>query len=158
MSSVFADKLRIRVNGLLVDRNRLLLLLLDSPTRPKPFWTPPGGGLQFGERIEDALRREFLEETGLHVEPQRLMYVSEYVSPPWHAVEFYFLCTSEAGSLKTGTDPELGGHEQMIRDVRFFDFGELEKIELIPAFLRERFLQDFKNGGGSPVWIPQAEP
>jgi ADP-ribose pyrophosphatase YjhB (NUDIX family) len=47
------------------------------PNHPKPLWNLPGGRQRAGELLEDALRREFLEETGLEVECDRFLYLSE---------------------------------------------------------------------------------
>ena len=58
----------------------------------QPFWTPPGGGVEFGEPLESALRREVAEETGVDVEVGPLRYVVDFVRPPLHAVSFYFSC------------------------------------------------------------------
>ena len=45
------------------------ILLVERAGEPlKGYWSLPGGLLETGELIEDAVRREVLEETGLHVE------------------------------------------------------------------------------------------
>jgi ADP-ribose pyrophosphatase YjhB (NUDIX family) len=50
------------------DHNRALLLQRAD----NGHWEPPGGVLEVGETIEDGLRREVREETGLDIEPGRL--------------------------------------------------------------------------------------
>jgi 8-oxo-dGTP pyrophosphatase MutT (NUDIX family) len=49
---------------LIVDEQNRLLLLKRSDSG---CWGPPGGGTELGEVVEEAARRETLEETGLHV-------------------------------------------------------------------------------------------
>lgn len=152
VKSPFANHVRVRVNGLLYENGKLLLVKLNSPTREEPFWTPPGGGVVFGERLEETLKREFIEETGLEIEINSLFYVNEFVEKPWHAVEFYFLCTRIAGTLKKGSDPELLETHQIITDIRFIDISD-EAVAIEPAFIRERFLRDFQDQTNTPLWI-----
>ena len=50
-----------------------LVLLVRNPGRG---WEMPGGTVEQGETITDALRREIYEESGIHCEPERLTGVS----------------------------------------------------------------------------------
>jgi 8-oxo-dGTP diphosphatase len=47
----------------------VLLTRMSSRTRIPGRWTLPGGGVDHGEDPREALRREVLEETGLHIDP-----------------------------------------------------------------------------------------
>jgi len=51
--------------------------VLLTQRRDNGKWEPPGGVLELNEPIVDGLRREVYEETGLHVEPDRLTGVHE---------------------------------------------------------------------------------
>jgi len=126
---------------------------LKSPTRHEPFWSPPGGGVEFGEPMTDALRREFMEETGVEIAVQQLLYVTEFVQPPWHAVECYFLCTAAGADAVKGHDPELEEGRQMIQDVQFVKVSELGTLNLIPTFLQSRLPALLQHGSGTPEWI-----
>src|SRR5260221_13411555 len=55
---------------LLVERGRDPLL---------GYWSLPGGGLEVGETLDQAVRREVLEETGLVVEPVMLVEIFERI-------------------------------------------------------------------------------
>lgn len=153
MEHPFGNKVRIRVNGILLREDAVLLVHLQAPTRPDPFWTPPGGGVEFGETMVQTLKREMLEETGLHIEAEKLLFVNEFVQPPWHAVECYFLCRETGGELALGTDPELAAHQQMIREAAFIPVTGLNDINLIPDFLRTRLPALLQHGSDSPEWI-----
>lgn len=96
--------------------------------RTGPFWAPPGGGLEFGSSAKDKLVQEFKEETGLDIQVGDQLFVTEYIHPPLHALEVFFEVTVLGGSLHTGHDPEMEGAEQLIQDVRFLSFDEINAL------------------------------
>lgn len=115
---------RVRVCGLLHEPDKGLLMVehRNIPNSPV-FFAPPGGGQEFGESAPEALRREFLEETGLNVELGALCFVYEHRVAPLHAVELFFEVTRRSGALRTGQDPERD--VQIIQKVRFMPFSEI---------------------------------
>src|SRR5687767_10206498 len=66
--------------------------VLAIKRRDNGHWEPPGGVLEPGEQIIDALKREVLEETGLKVESRALTGV--YQNMKQHIVAFLFSCTA----------------------------------------------------------------
>lgn len=75
--------------------NQVLLTKRQIP----PFqgeWVMPGGKIDLGEPIVQALKREVMEEVGLEVEVGRLIDVFEHVTPGednYHFIIIYYLCT-----------------------------------------------------------------
>lgn len=133
----YKNRTRIRVNGLLVEDQSILLVQIKSPVNDGLVWMPPGGGLQFGESMKDCLRREFREETGLEISVGSLIAVNELVKPPFHAVEFYFTVEKNSGNLSLGNDPEHGPNEQILKDVQWIQIGELSGMNVAPGQLPE---------------------
>jgi 8-oxo-dGTP diphosphatase len=148
VSAAYGNRIRVRVGALIFDEPRdpraVLLVEHFGIHGPESFWTPPGGGIEFGESLADGLRREVREETGLHTTVGPLRYVLDFIRPPLHAVSFYFEAQSEAGRPRTGSDPELG--EQLIRSVRFVPFEELDRLNVYPEGLAERLPGDARDG------------
>jgi len=99
-------KVRVRANGILIHQNSVLLVQLKTPILDYPYWMPPGGGVEFGETLQEAVKREVIEETGISVQVNELWYVHDYINIPWHAIEFYFKCSYVSGELLVGSDPE----------------------------------------------------
>ena len=89
----------IRVYGILIN-DRREVLLSDECRNGFSFTKFPGGGLEFGEGLKDALKREFLEELELDIEVGELFYFNEFHQPsafdPRHQVHsFYYLVTTQ---------------------------------------------------------------
>lgn len=141
----FRYSVRVRVNGLLVQENALLMVHLMSPVAGRMIWMPPGGGVQFGEPLTATLQREMHEETGLQISPGPLWYLNEVIHDDVHAIEFYFLCDLTGGTLCTGSDPEYSDRDQIIRDVSFLPLETLDRPDIHPAYLRKRFAEDLSS-------------
>ena len=71
----FGNKLRIRVCGLCVEGGKILLVNHHSLNENGEFWGPPGGGMDYGYSAEENLKREFHEETGLHIEIENFLFM-----------------------------------------------------------------------------------
>jgi len=123
---MYGDRTRVRVCGLCV-RDDQILLVNHAGLREGDFWAPPGGGIHFGETAVDALKREFLEETGLQIAVGEFLFVCELVALPLHAVELFFLVTPTGGKLRTGFDPESGSTPAIL-EVRYHAFGDLDDL------------------------------
>jgi 8-oxo-dGTP diphosphatase len=135
LAAPYSAKTRVRVCGLLIRDGKLLLARHTAAFGEGAFWVPPGGGLEYGEKIKDCLVREFAEETGLRVAVGRFLYLNEFLRPPLHAIEFFFEVRLLDGELALGTDPEHGSHEQLLEEVRFMaikDLNQLRREELHP--------------------------
>lgn len=122
----FGNKLRVRVCGLCVDDNRLLMIN-HKGIKDGDFWAPPGGGLQFGEALENCLKREFEEETGLNIEIKEFQFIFEYLHIPLHAIEIFFRVKIQQGFLKRGFDPEMK-EKQIIQEVKFMSWDEITDL------------------------------
>lgn len=150
-SSAFSDKLRVRSCGLLVESESILLAQIQSPVTGQLIWTPPGGGIGFGESVRDGLEREFQEETNLEVEVGRLLHINELIRPPFHALECYFEVKRTAGELRLGADPELFGEEQLLEQIDWIPLDQLNRISFAPESLRKK-LMDWNSRDSFPVF------
>lgn len=86
MSGGSAPRPQVAVGGVIWDRcpdtgERRVLLVQRGQPPSAGKWTVPGGRVEPGERLSDALRRELREETGLEVAPGALVEVVEIIVP-----------------------------------------------------------------------------
>jgi len=120
---LYGNQVRVRVCGLCWQDDQLLMVN-HRGLHAGDFWAPPGGGLGFQESVEECLKREFLEETGLRIAIGRFLFGCEFIKDPLHAVELYFEVSTYGGELKKGEDPEL----PIIHDVQFMSPAMLRSI------------------------------
>ena len=118
----FGGKLRVRVCGICIVRDKILLVNHLGLNEENEFWAPPGGGMDFGLSAEENLKREFKEETGLDIGIKKFLFVHEFVDAPLHAVELFFDVEIIGGDLLVGTDPELCKTDQIIFQIDYKDF------------------------------------
>ncbi|MFM7629786.1 MAG: NUDIX domain-containing protein [Algoriphagus sp.] len=128
IESKFGNRLRVRVNGILIEDDKILLIK-HQMSASSFFWSTPGGGMSYGSSLEDNLKREFLEETGLSIEPIRFLGLSEYLSPPLHALECFYSVKKMKGNAILGIDPELPSECQIIREIKWMTLKEIHSLE-----------------------------
>jgi 8-oxo-dGTP diphosphatase len=101
---------RIGVFGIIIEDDKVLLGL----RRDIDWWNLPGGGMELGEAVDEALSREVLEETGLEVRVGRLVGV--YSKPQKQEVVLTFLCSITGGDMR---------ETEETRECRFFPLDAL---------------------------------
>jgi ADP-ribose pyrophosphatase YjhB (NUDIX family) len=89
----------VSVSGIVIDDHGRALLIRR---RDNQRWEPPGGVLELGETIQDGLRREVREETGLDIEPIALSGV--YKNMTRAIVSLVFRCKITGGGLATNDE------------------------------------------------------
>ena len=112
--------------GAVVVTDGALLMVQRNQEPAKGLWTLPGGRVEHGEYIEDALRREVSEETGIDIEVDRLLGIFEVVGDP-HFVILDFLATAASqAEPQAATD---------VAEARWVPLDEVEEMELTPRLV-----------------------
>lgn len=126
----YSGQVRVRVGGLLL-RDGAMLLAAHRGLLPKdaPFWSPPGGGWQFGESIQTALIREFREETSISVRVGRFLHLHEFSQGNLQALELFFeVLADEADQPQLGHDPEHAPDQQILTELAWFTPRQLQQL------------------------------
>ena len=109
MSREYPERPIVGVGAVILDGGRVLLVQREHAPL-KGEWSLPGGALELGETLEEGIRREVLEETGLVVEPVAAVEVLDRISRDaegcvqYHYVLVDFLCRVVGGDLACATD------------------------------------------------------
>lgn len=102
--------IHVAVKGVLVEDGKALIVRRADHLRDDPVgrWEFPGGTLEFGERPEETLAREFHEETGLTVVQEKLLYVdSACMNPYYQIILIAFLCRRQEKEYVKLSDEHL---------------------------------------------------
>jgi ADP-ribose pyrophosphatase YjhB (NUDIX family) len=129
---------RVRV-GVVVIRDENILLVCHRKA-DRRYWMLPGGGLQWGETLAACGVREVREETGIAIEPGRLLFIAEAIDPSGrkHVVNMVMLGQFVGGSLRCPT-------EEIIETVEWCPISQLGAITLYPP-IAERLVAGLSGG------------
>ncbi|HPI94173.1 MAG TPA: NUDIX hydrolase [Deltaproteobacteria bacterium] len=107
-------------------------IVLVLRKNPPPGWALPGGFVDYGESVEEAVRREALEETGLSLAALKMfsVYSDPLRDPRQHTITTVFAARG-AGNLHAGDDAAR---------VEVFDLDHLPHL----AFDHARILEDYR--------------
>jgi 8-oxo-dGTP diphosphatase len=148
---------RIRVSALLRWQDRILLLRHEKADRGE-YWLLPGGGVNAGESLTDALHRELSEEVGIddEIPVEGPVALIDSISPQRaftakHVVHIIF-----AGDLSGRSLAAVTSQDAAVRGHRLFDRAELDDVVLHPPI--QRFLRRWQPGDPAvylgTLWAP----
>jgi 8-oxo-dGTP diphosphatase len=111
IKEIFGNRIRIRIMGLLIQNDKILLIKHSGLGSDGYIYLPPGGEMQFGETARHALEREFMEETNLRIAINKFLFLHEFREKPLHA-----------DKAMLGKDPEM--KSQILQEIKWFSAEE----------------------------------
>jgi 8-oxo-dGTP diphosphatase len=122
------------------------ILLVEHLKAGRRHWLLPGGGVEEGETLVEAVRREVQEETGLTAEAHRLVLLCEVIEPRGrHLLNVVFAGATTGGNLEAGRDGTLDAVGWRHRD-------ELATLDMHPPIASE-ILGCWAEGFAGPVRV-----
>jgi 8-oxo-dGTP diphosphatase len=143
----YPDRPVVGVGGVVIREGRVLLIRRGAEPL-KGTWSIPGGTLELGETLDEGVRRELQEETGLEVRVGDLIEAFERVfrdgdgRPRYHFVILDYLCEALAGTPRPGGD---------VTEIALAREEDLARYELTPAatrVIRKAFAMVQQREGG----------
>lgn len=140
-------KFRPAVYGLLFSGKKILL------SREWEGYDFPGGGIEIGENIEQGLKREFREETGLKVDVGRLLTVQEdfFITlgivkkkRPIHSILMYYLCKNPLGQILTKYLD--GAEKKFMKKAEWVSLDKIKKIKFHNSVDSVKLIQKARGG------------
>jgi ADP-ribose pyrophosphatase YjhB (NUDIX family) len=122
--------IRIRVAALLIEEGKILLIAHKKENAV--YWLLPGGGVNYGESLEEALIRELKEELDIYIKVNDVALIFDSIDPDEskHIVNICFFCSYDAGEY-------ILSEEQRLYDFGFFDAVEIKNLNILPPIRTE---------------------
>jgi 8-oxo-dGTP diphosphatase len=141
----------LRVGAIIFHGEKLLTTKMKNGKNI--FHVLPGGGVEEGETIYEAIKREVKEELNIEITKFRLVYIKELnIKDKGRGVEFYFYVEEYKGNPVKGIDPEE--KETTFDEICFLDLKKLGEEtfhpeQLIPILMldKENNFNEFKHLG-----------
>jgi len=130
LKRLYPNRPIVGVGAVIVHEGKILLEKRKSaPGKGK--WSVPGGLVELGESIEQAVIREVKEETGLEVEEPRLIDVVDDVSlDEKGAVKYHFVIVDYVINVMRGVPKAASDAE----DLKWVPFSKVEEYDLTKSF------------------------
>ncbi len=144
-----------RVRAAAIIQTETGVLFVEHEKDGGTYWLLPGGGVDFGESLAEALEREVLEETGVIVETGDLVFANDSIPPDKHRHQINLVFEAEYKGRQPGHSPT----DPRVRRSRFLSFSAIETLALYPD-IRGPLLAHLRGEAGprpvylGPLWKP----
>ncbi len=121
-----ADQKPRLTSAVLVIQDGKYLLAERNKENYNGYWVIPGGGVKFGETIQEAAIREIKEETNLDVEITKSIGHKEVINVPggYHSIVFFHLAKPKHTNIEAKGD---------VSSAKFFDIEEIKKLKIVES-------------------------
>jgi 8-oxo-dGTP diphosphatase len=134
-----------RVRAIILKNDQLLTI--KRVKTDSTYFVFPGGGVESGEGLEDAMKRECKEELGIDVSIVKKFVSERFDKGEIKQTEHFFICDIASGKLGTGNGPEYhdnsdyeGSHE-----IEWLNIFDLINYDLRPREVIFKLINSLKD-------------
>ncbi|OGZ29928.1 MAG: hypothetical protein A2931_00985 [Candidatus Niyogibacteria bacterium RIFCSPLOWO2_01_FULL_45_48] len=134
---------KIRAVAVVINGGKVLIM--HRIKNGKEYYNFPGGGVEKGETVEQAVLREVKEETSLEIKIEKPLYHHIYDNG---GEQFFYLCRYVSGEPKLDEGNELrdmqkGGANYY--EPVWYEIGKISQLLFYPLEIKDWFLKDVKS-------------
>jgi 8-oxo-dGTP diphosphatase len=119
----------------MVEENRVLLVQHAAAEKPDyGNWLLPAGSVEHNESVEQAVKREVKEETGLEIRPVRKL--TQMIDPYTKDELVNFLCIPLTSKIETSSE---------LKEARWFSLDEISKLDNIHLGLKQFLMKGLRT-------------
>ena len=123
--------------------------ILLCKQKMRNFWTLPGGSVKEGETLVECISREIIEEIGIKLQIEQMLFIRELINSSRHRIEFYFSTKRQDNSQFY---EEISPCNEIV-EARFFTLEELRFIRLKPVCLPDLIREAFNQTSVFPRYL-----
>ena len=130
MKPLYPDQPIVGIGAVIIREDKIVLIKRgNEPSRGK--WTVPGGLVELGENLEQAVIRETKEETGLDVENPCLIDIVSYIDLDEKGkIRYHYIIIDYFVQVKNGVAEALSDAAEL----RWVPIDEVENYDLTSSF------------------------
>jgi 8-oxo-dGTP diphosphatase len=139
---------RISAGAIIIEQGKILLVRYND-SNGNSYLVGPGGGTLENEEITQTVVREVHEETGLEVNPQRILFIEDLLSHHYRMVKIWFLCNIVGGKLEN----TQGAADEGITDAKWYRKDQLRNEVVYPAILLKQDWSAYFNDNWKSICL-----
>ncbi len=152
MKRKFPDKPILAVGGIIKSEGKILLVKRKNPP-DKDLWSIPGGAVETGETLFQAVQREIKEECGVSVNNGKIIAIIDKIYRRREKIQYHycivdFLFEKFEGYPVSGSDA---------LSLKFFDFKEILKSRNIPQSVKQLVIKIQSSQNSFPIYMQSIE-
>jgi 8-oxo-dGTP diphosphatase len=144
---------RIAAGGITFKDNRVLLVRYCASNNAGTYLVGPGGALEDGENVVQAIIRETKEETGIIVQPKRVIAIEDLMCSAFKMIKVWMVCEIVEGEVQKTAEAE----KENILEAAWFTRDQLAREVVFPPSLMQHDWEEFQTEIGQVECLPSRE-